>query len=85
VGVFIPMSFLLVAPTLCVFLSVGFRDENEYLQFAVSTLVPFWKPQRLLPQYGTPYIPPQDTEPKKVDCVWAVLWDALGGKWGLAQ
>jgi len=39
---------------------VASKDEKLYLQFAVSTLVPFWRPPKVLLPYGTLYIPPCD-------------------------
>lgn len=64
----------------------NFEDEKLYLQFAVSTLVPLWRPQRYSSHTEHFIFPPVIAEPKKVILVWAaVLCSALSGKWRSAQ
>lgn len=61
---------------------VGIQDENLFLQFAVSTLVPFWQPQEYSPNTERHTFPLRELNPIKATWVLGQPCVALGGMWG---
>ena len=87
-------SFVLVSPKCSSFIhtkalchpnAVGIQDENLFLQFAVSTLVPFWQPQKYSPNTERHTFPLRELNPMKATWVLGQPCVALGGMWGSVQ
>lgn len=65
--------------------AIGIQDENVFLQFAVSTLVPFWQPQKYSPNTERLTFPLRELNPMKGNLSVGQLCVALDGMWGSVQ